>query len=50
MCIPYHHVDRPKIAIPDRPQADDYERPPIEQFRYVPDIASRLGKKTAKNT
>ncbi|TDN90740.1 polyphosphate kinase 2 [Microbacterium sp. BK668] len=43
--IPYRHLDRPKITIPDRPKADDYERPPIEQFHYVPDIAADLGKK-----
>ncbi len=43
--IPYHHLDREKITIPDRPKADDYERPPIEQFNYVPDIAAELGKK-----
>jgi len=47
--IPYHRLDRPKIAIPDRPEADDYERPPIEQFRYVPDIAAQLGKKAAES-
>lgn len=41
--IPYEHQKREKITIPDRPKADDYERPPIEQFRYVPDIASELG-------
>jgi polyphosphate kinase 2 len=43
--IPYHHLEREKITIPDRPKADDYERPPIEQFNYVPDIAAELGKK-----
>ncbi|MFC8681948.1 polyphosphate kinase 2 [Microbacterium ureisolvens] len=43
--VPYHHLDRPKIDIPERPKADDYERPPIEQFRYVPDIAAQIGKK-----
>lgn len=46
--VPYHPLDRPKITIPDRPKADDYERPPIEQFRYVPDVAAQLGKKTAE--
>ena len=33
------------ISIPDRPDADDYERPPIEQFHYVPDIAAELAAK-----
>lgn len=42
--VPYHRLDRPEIKIPDRPQADDYERPPIEQFRHVPDVAAHLGK------
>lgn len=44
--IPYSHVDREEItSIPDRPKADDYERPPVDQFHYVPDIAADLGKK-----
>lgn len=43
--VPYHRLDRPEITIPDRPEADDYKRPPIEQFRHVPDIAAQLGKK-----
>jgi len=43
--IPYKHLDRDKISIPDRPEADDYERPPIDQFHFVPDIAGKLGKK-----
>ena len=43
--IPYHHLDREDITIPDRPKADDYERPPIEQFSYVPDVAAELGGK-----
>jgi polyphosphate kinase 2 len=46
--IPYKRLDQEKISIPDRPKADDYERPPIEQFRYVPDIAADLGKKKSK--
>ena len=46
--IPYQRLDREDVSIPDRPDADDYERPPIEQFRYVPDIAADLGKKKQK--
>jgi polyphosphate kinase 2 len=43
--IPYERLNPEPVEIPDRPSADDYERPPREQFRYVPDIASELGKK-----
>lgn len=43
--IPYRHLDHEAISIPDRPKADDYDRPPIEQFRFVPDIAADLGGK-----
>ena len=43
--IPYRQLDHEAISIPDRPQADDYDRPPIEQFRFVPDIAADLGGK-----
>lgn len=41
--IPYEHIDRPMPDIPERPQStNDYERPPREDFRYVPDVASKL--------
>jgi polyphosphate kinase 2 len=43
--IPYERLDLESVEIPDRPSGDDYERPPREQFRYVPDIAAELGKK-----
>ncbi len=43
--IPYRHLDWEDVSIPDRPDADDYDRPPVEQFRYVPDIAAELGGK-----
>jgi len=46
--IPYQHLPQEKIVIPDRPDADDYDRPPLEQFRYVPDIAAGLGRKQQK--
>jgi polyphosphate kinase 2 len=42
--IPYARLDPEAVEIPDRPSGDDYERPPREQFRYVPDIAAELGK------
>lgn len=41
--IPYRHLDWGDVSIPDRPKTDDYERPPAEQFHYVPDIAAELG-------
>ena len=41
--IPYEHIDRPMPEIPERPKStNDYERPPREDFRYVPDVASKL--------
>jgi polyphosphate kinase len=43
--IPYHHLEREDVSIPDRPAAEDYERPPMEQFHYVPDIAADLAAK-----
>lgn len=43
--IPYTRLELEDVSIPDRPDADDYERPPIEQFHYVPDIAADLGGK-----
>ena len=50
--IPYEHV-RPELPeIPDRPEITDYERPPRDEFRYVPDVAANLergGKKKKKH-
>ena len=43
--IPYKRLDLEDVSIPDRPEANDYERPPREQFRYVPDIAAELESK-----
>ena len=43
--IPYERLNLETVEIPDRPSGDDYERPPREQFRYVPDIAAKLVKK-----
>ena len=42
--IPYENIKPEEIKMPSRPNADDYERPPKEQFRYVPDHASTLRK------
>jgi polyphosphate kinase 2 (PPK2 family) len=40
--IPYESVEPEKVKIPERPSADDYERPPKDLFRYVPDVAGKL--------
>lgn len=43
--IPYEKIDRPLPEIPDRPvSAHDYQRPPRQEFRYVPDVAAQLEK------
>nr|WP_306429042.1 polyphosphate kinase 2 [Corynebacterium sp. 76QC2CO] len=54
--IPYEHIERELPEIPERPESNnDYERPPREDFRYVPDVAAQLevkgekkGKKSGK--
>ena len=46
--IPYRRLEQEAISIPDRPDADDYERPPIDEFRFVPDITADLGNKQQK--
>lgn len=43
--IPYEHSEPEKVAIPDRPAATDYERPPRDHHRYVPDVAAELRTK-----
>ena len=40
--VPYSDVKPPKIALPKRPVAHDYQRPPRELFHQVPDHASTL--------
>jgi len=40
--VPYEHREPARVDIPKRPRADDYDRPPRELFRYVPDIAAGL--------
>lgn len=43
--IDYDHLEPDPVEIPDRPGADaDYDRPPQELFRYVPDHAATLRK------
>ena len=49
--VPYEHITPELPEIPERPEITDYERPPRDEFRYVPDVAAKLergGKKTKK--
>ncbi|WPF66809.1 MULTISPECIES: polyphosphate kinase 2 [unclassified Corynebacterium] len=49
--VPYEKIERELPEIPERPKSNnDYQRPPREDFRYVPDVAAQLeaGKKKAK--
>jgi len=41
--VPYDHREPPRVSIPHRPQGADYERPPRELNRTVPDHAATLG-------
>jgi polyphosphate kinase 2 len=40
--LPYQCVPIPKIVLPPRPPAQDYERPPRELFNQVPDHVTAL--------
>jgi polyphosphate kinase len=40
--IPYHEVQRLPLELPVRPTAVNYERPPRELFRTVPDYAAEV--------
>ena len=40
--VPYEHLEPQEVTIPHRPPASDYERPPREQTRPVPDVAATL--------
>ncbi|WP_288864483.1 polyphosphate kinase 2 [uncultured Corynebacterium sp.] len=40
--IPYEHIATELPEIPPRPETTDYERPPRDEFRYVPDVAAKL--------
>ena len=42
--IPYHDVQRPPVELPHRPPAKDYELPPRELFKAVPDHAATLAE------
>ena len=40
--VPYKHVLQPPVKLPPRPPESNYERPPRDLFRYVPDHAATL--------
>jgi polyphosphate kinase 2 len=40
--LPYERVNPPKIVLPPRPAAQDYERPPRDLFHQVPDHVAGL--------
>lgn len=40
--VPYESLSPEKVEIPERPAAADYQRPPREQHRYVPEYAQSL--------
>ena len=40
--IPYEDIKQPRIKLPPRAPAADYERPPRELYHYVPDHAATL--------
>ncbi|KQP70264.1 polyphosphate kinase [Microbacterium sp. Leaf288] len=46
--IPRGRLELDEVSIPDRPDGGDYERPPAEQFNYVPDIAADLSAAKSK--
>ncbi|CAN5365529.1 polyphosphate kinase 2 [soil metagenome] len=40
--VPYEHLEPDPVTIPDRPAADESDRPPRTNNRYVPDHAATL--------
>jgi hypothetical protein len=40
--VPYQDVLEAPVALPPRPPESDYERPPRNLYRYVPDHAATL--------
>ena len=42
--VPYQNIAPEPVTIPDRPKSINYQRPPREEFRYVPDHAASLVK------
>ncbi|TFB96748.1 polyphosphate kinase 2 [Cryobacterium adonitolivorans] len=46
--VPYEQMEPPPVHIPHRPPASDYERPPRELTRPVPDHAARVTELAAE--
>ena len=46
--VPYEQMEPPPVHIPHRPPASDYERPPRELTRPVPDHAARITELAAE--
>ncbi len=42
--VPYQNIEPEPVTIPDRPKSINYQRPPRDEFRYVPDHAASLVK------
>ncbi|WP_333617682.1 polyphosphate kinase 2 [Dietzia sp.] len=40
--VPWERLDPPKLEVPHRTSSGTYERPPREEFKYVPDVAAKL--------
>jgi polyphosphate kinase 2 len=40
--IPYEKIEPPKVTLPERPDADNYDRPARELYKYVPDHAAGI--------
>jgi polyphosphate kinase 2 len=40
--VPWEPLQPVEIAIPDRPEAQNYQRPPMDTLRFVPDHAATL--------
>jgi len=45
LTVPYEQMEPPAVAIPPRPPASDYERPPRAEMKEVPDHAATIGRK-----
>ena len=40
--VPWERLDPPELEVPERHVSGTYERPPREEFKYVPDVAAKL--------
>jgi polyphosphate kinase 2 len=40
--VPYESTEPEPVTIPKRPPAEDYDRPPVDDQRFVPDHAGRV--------